>query len=48
MNMRINPTGGDDHAFAGNNFGRPANRHRHARLYIGVTGFADGSDETIF
>ena len=41
MDVAINATGGDDHAFTGDHLGRSANWHCHVRLHVGVAALAD-------
>ena len=44
VNVRIDATGGEDHAFAGDDLGAGADGNRDAGLHVRVAGLADGSD----
>ena len=48
MNMRIDTTGCDNAAFAGNSFRTRSDENIHARLHIGVAGFTDTGNASIF
>ena len=44
MDVCVDATGGDDVAFAGDDLGRAADRHRHIGLDVRIAGLADGGD----
>ena len=44
MDMGVDTSGGDDHAFAGNHLGTRTDDDVHTGLHIGVASLADGRD----
>ncbi|MCY1548702.1 hypothetical protein D9M68_848270 [compost metagenome] len=47
MDVAVDAAGGEEHAFAGDDFGSGADRDGHVGLDIRVAGFADGGDAAI-
>ena len=48
MNVRVNATGGDDHAFAADDLSARADDDVHTGLGVGVAGFANGCNAIAF
>ncbi len=47
VDVGVDAAGGEDFAFAGDDFGAGADDDGHIRLGVGVAGFADGSDAAV-
>jgi hypothetical protein len=48
MDVRVDAAGGDDHAFAGNDLGAGTDDDIHARLDVGIAGFAESRNPAAF